>query len=505
VDNVNTGAALSGVPVHYVVVEEGVYNEAEHGVKMEAVKYTSTVTDEYSSWVGESRSYSNSYNTPVVLGQVMSTNDPDFSTFWSRGASRSEPPSSTTLYVGKQVAEDTDKTRADETVGYIVIEAGTGMIGDLAYSAGLGADTVKGVDDSPPYTYGISGLDSVTAAVVSQAGMDGVNGGWAVLYGANAVTAGSLQLAVDEDQINDSERRHTTEQIAYLVLGDPLPTGPDPYLEQGVVSDVTNSGWTTVNLGRSYDSMVVVASVNYDNSQPPMVARVQNAAGNSFDVRIQRVDGSTAAIPGIDVHYMVVEEGVYNVSQHGVKMEAITYTSTVTDENNSWAGEARGYVNAYTNPVVLGQVMTSNDADWSVFWARGSSSGNPPDSATLRVGKHVAEDTDVTRANETVGYIVIEAGSGAISGQDYTAALGADTIEGFTNSPPFSYALSGLSSASTAVVSTAGVDGGNGGWPVLYGSTPLSSSALNLAIDEDIIGDSERSHISEQVAYIVFE
>jgi len=505
VENVNTGAALSGIPVHYVVVEEGVYTEADDGVKMEAVKFTSTVTDDNNSWVGESRSYANSYTNPVVIGQVMSANDADFSIFWARGASRTAPPDSSTLYVGKHVAEDPDNTRADETIGYIVIEAGNGAIGDTGYAAGLGADTIKGVGDGPPYTYAISGMETADVAVVSQAAMDGNNGGWAVLYGPDPVSSGALKLAIDEDQLADSERNHTTEQVAYLVFGDLIPSSPDPYLEKGVVTDVSNTAWTTVPLAHTYNSMVVVAAVNYDNSQPPMVVRIQNADGNSFDVRVQRVDGSTDALTNVSVHFLAVEEGVYNTADHGVKMEAVKYISTVTDSDGSWAGEDRGYSNSYTNPVVLGQVMTSNDADWSVFWARGSSSTNPPDSSTLRTGKHVAEDPDTTRADETIGYIVIEAGSGSISGIAYTAALGADSVKGITNGPPFSYTLSDLNSASAAIISSAGMDGGNGGWPVLYGATPVTSSTLNLAIDEDQLNDSERSHITEQVAYIVFE
>jgi hypothetical protein len=49
------------------------------------------------------------------------------------------------------------------------------------------------------------------------------------------------------------------------------------------------------------------------------------------------------------------------------------------------------------------------------------------------------------------------------------------------------------------------MDGGNGGWALLYGANPVTASAINVAIDEDVVGDTERSHTGEQVAYIVFE
>ena len=101
-------------------------------------------------------------------------------------------------------------------------------------------------------------------------------------------------------------------------------------------------------------------------------------------------------------------------------------------------------------------------------------------------------------------YLVIEAGNGMIEGRNYVAALGPDTVNGI-NFAPFTYNLTGLASASTAIVSQAAMDGGNGGWAVLYGMNPVSENALHLAIDEDWYLDSERFHTTEQVNYMVFE
>ena len=248
--------------------------------------------------------------------------------------------------------------------------------------------------------------------------------------------------------------------------------------------------------------MVVVANPNYSSANLPAVVRIRNASGNSFEMRVENPSGTT--LSGYTVHYMVVEEGVYTVAQDGVKMEAVKYNSTVTAENNSWVAEPRTYSNSYTSPVVLGQVMTSNDL-WSVFWNQGSSRSAPPNGSNLSIGKNVGEDPNATRANETIGYIVIEAGNGTLDGVNYTAALGADTVRGTTNAPPYNYTLSGISSASVAIITQAAMDGGNGGWAYLYGSNPISATTLQLAIDEDQVNDSERNHTTEQVGYIVFE
>jgi VCBS repeat-containing protein len=277
-----------------------------------------------------------------------------------------------------------------------------------------------------------------------------------------------------------------------------------PNLAHGIVN--VASSWTTVTLPGSYTSMVVVASPNYDLSSAPAVVRIRNAAGNSFDVRVDAAGPNP--VGSMDVYYVVVEEGVYD--EPGFKMEAVRFTSAVTDENNSWAGESRSYQQAYAAPVVIGQVMSYNDPGWSVFWASGNSRTAAPSATALTVGKHVGEDSDVTRSNEEVGYIVIEAntsGTAEIEGLPYVANVGGDTIKGVGDAPAYSYSYAAMANSKTAIVSQAGMDGGNGGWAVLYGDNPITptGSTLNLAIEEDQSKDTERRHTTEQVAFFIID
>lgn len=279
-----------------------------------------------------------------------------------------------------------------------------------------------------------------------------------------------------------------------------------PPIELHVVPNVGNAGWTQVALARTYAEMVVACTPNYSGADPASVARVDNAAGASFEVRMETTNG--AGVAGVTVHCLVAEAGTYTVAADGLKMEAVTYTSTVTDRKGSWVAEARPYSQPYTNPVVVGQVMTDSapddDGNWSVFWASDGNKKDPPSSAGLRAGKHVAEDPDTARADETVGYFVFEAGSGSIGSLDYVAALGGDVVQGVDDAPPYSYAIAGLSTVAGAVVSQAAMDGGNGGWAFLYGANAVTTNALFLAVDEDQANDAERKHTSEQAGYVVF-
>lgn len=280
-----------------------------------------------------------------------------------------------------------------------------------------------------------------------------------------------------------------------------------PKLVRTTVSSVGSSSWTSVDLGQSYDSAVIIATPIYPNSSiAPVVTRIRNVSGSSFELKLDRADGLTDVV-NVDVSIVAVEEGVYTQATDGVTMEAVKYTSTVTSRKSNWTAEARTFQNSYITPVVVGQVMSTNDANWSTFWSIGSSRTNPVDANNLNVGKHVAEDTNTTRADETIGYIVIESGSGTINGVAYEAALGADLAEGVSETTTgWTYNLSGgLTSASAVALSQSGVDGDDGGWAVLYGVTPFTSTSITLAIDEDQIANSERNHVDEQACYIIFE
>ncbi len=272
-------------------------------------------------------------------------------------------------------------------------------------------------------------------------------------------------------------------------------------LHKGVISNVSDS-WQTVNLPYTYNSMVAVCTVSLQSaSSLPVVPRVRNAFGNSFEIKLQNPNGADLGA-SYTVHYLVMEEGQYTLANNGVQMEAVKFAPSTTDSKSSWVGEPRSYLNSYSNPVVLGQVMTANDDDWSVFWAMGDTRTDPPLSTAFSIGKHVGEDTPTIRADETLGYIVIESGSGTIGSYEYEAGLGSARIRGIENSPPYIYNVQ-LPETDTVVLSAAAMNGQNGGWPVLYGENALENSRINLAFDKYQNEISGRLHSNEQVAYFV--
>ena len=277
----------------------------------------------------------------------------------------------------------------------------------------------------------------------------------------------------------------------------------DLVMEYGVAS--VNDAWQTINLTNSFTSPVVVTTpVLTSVTELPVCVRVRNASATSFELKLQAAGSHATGTR--DVHYIVVEEGVYNQTDHGVKMEAVNANSTKTWYK--WSPttnlETRAFQNAYTNPVVVGQVMTNNDADFSIFWCSNNSASSITPSSFC-AGKQVCEDTDQTRLNETIGYIVIEEGTGVIDDIPYVAQ-NSDNLVGIDNNNAgvtYNLPTNNLLDSLVAVATIDGMLGSNGGWANLKNASPVSSSAITLTIDEDVIADTERVHIAEKVNYLV--
>lgn len=269
-------------------------------------------------------------------------------------------------------------------------------------------------------------------------------------------------------------------------------------MEWGLLTDM-NDSWRAVNLSYTYVDPIIVATPHYTTAGVPTVTRITNITSDNFTIRLQDTGGGTATTR--NVSYLVMETGNWTLPG-GNSVEAVKYTSTTTDNDADWTPDSKTYLASYTQPVIVGQVMSYNDTEWSVFWASDGTQTGDPTSAAIATAKHVGQDPSTTRTDEVIGYIVFEEGHGNLSGIEYDAALTTNSIRGITNSPPYNVAYnSGFSTTpQIAIASTAGMNGGNGGWPVTYGAR--TTAQIGMAYDEYDSG--ERSHTTEPSALVTF-
>ena len=210
-----------------------------------------------------------------------------------------------------------------------------------------------------------------------------VSGGTVVDDGSSLTyTPGALFVGEDWFTYTVADGNGGTATGTVYVTVESIVSGPK--LAFGDV--VSNGGWQTVTLPNSYDSMVVVATPNYEKTDVPAVVRIRNTGGNSFEYAVQRATNSSSPtyVSGVSVHYTGDGRGRYDNPEEGYRLEVATFTSTSTDRRSSWNGQSVSYQQSYSNPVVVGQVMSFNDSDWSVFWASGSSRTSIPSSSDLK-------------------------------------------------------------------------------------------------------------------------
>ena len=191
--------APTATDIHYIVIEEGAHT-LPGGFLMEAGIETVTGVNQDGDWGNGQMELINAFNPyikPVVMGQVMTNNDPLWQSFWSSNGSQTGPATPGNIYIGRHVGADPIITRAAEDVGYIIIEESIGTTNGVAWVTDLGADTISGADGTAPYSYNVFGpaisnpiIDStvngfdaffnsgVTAEIISQIGKGvTVNGG----------------------------------------------------------------------------------------------------------------------------------------------------------------------------------------------------------------------------------------------------------------------------------------------------------------------------------------
>lgn len=302
--------------------------------------------------------------------------------------------------------------------------------------------------------------------------------------------------------------------IGWLLLGQ-LAYGQilTPNLELKLVPNV-GAAWQTVALENSYSDAIVVCSYNLpSDSAPPAVTRIQGITPNSFQLRIQQFENSNV-VTASDVHCVIADEGAHDSG--GLKYEARKVLSDGTSGlavPGGWnAANTENVTTAitqtYSDPHVVGQVMSFNDVNASVFWNfdcdnRGNGAFFSGQADGICVGKHIGQ-INGTRAAEWLGYIVVEEGVGTVNDISFAANVGPDTGAGVGNNPPFVYNVTG--DFDVGIVTQAGEDGGEGGWTVLYGADPLPSGQILWATDEETVaGDTSRTHTTENIGFWVFD
>ncbi len=178
-----------------------------------------------------------------AFGQVVHVNDCE-----SRANNPFQGGFSDGVCIGRHISQlageaGAPNARAAEEIGYIIFRTGNGDFtntsGAFDFSGGVTSDSVRSVDDNPPYSYGTGA--TLDGAVATQQAEDGGNGSYVGLYGNSPFNGANIDLALDEGV--NSDRNHTTEFVAWFgfrKLAFPIDV-------QKAVDTPDTTGFPTVN------------------------------------------------------------------------------------------------------------------------------------------------------------------------------------------------------------------------------------------------------------------
>ena len=287
-------------------------------------------------------------------------------------------------------------------------------------------------------------------AILCHCGEDGGDGYIPVLYGSNPVSNGILNIACDEDDIGDSERNHTTEDMMYFAFDDKagniknsVGTIIGEYSSQADVDD----SWTTVNLVNTYTYPIIVGTHNLaSSSDPPETVRISGATSTSFKVRLDAAS-ATAESAG-DVYFMVMESGQHTLPGGDDCEAGVVPDSSHLAPTFGGGMHQLSLAGSYTNIAVFTQIYGWPENKFLQGWTSNNTQTGAPTPAACYVGRHNGADTDDVRANTDIHWIVIERGTGTTDGINWDAGITADNIAGVDDAPPYTHNLSGFSTTS---------------------------------------------------------
>jgi hypothetical protein len=360
--------------------------------------------------------------------------------------------------------------------------------GNLVNSAAIGSTVRAAIDD-------------LLVTRVVEAGTGEGNANDLTLHFGLGSYAGEVALEISwADGTVENIRVDANQRIEYVYGTDP-PVDP-PVEEETEVYDIGEVGKITnlthlpqtITLNRSYQNPVVFAQSASNNEPQSAVPRVTNVQSNQFTIYLAESPDGSGSHASETVTYVVLEAGRH-LLHNGSALEVglVDTSKTVGNQiSNSW--EPVSFSESFSEtPVVLTQVQTTSGSPYLKTRHLETS----PSSVILALEQEEAVTTP--SVEETVGYLALSQGPGTWNSMRYEAGVTLDAVTDAFYSHSFTDPFESAPSLLTSLSTYDSPDNAS----VRY--SDLTSSSVNLKIDEDESFDAEVAHTTEAVSYLAIE
>lgn len=315
-------------------------------------------------------------------------------------------------------------------------------------SVGLDADTLDGFDSS----------DFLRAGDLDDLDLGGGN-----IANVSVITPGGDAATVAWTRSTEAEwRRGLADGVDLGGFSGSIRLNGDGGQSRvvGEVGTLTLSdSWRRVNLGRSYDDPVVIASATTQNEQDGVMVRVRDVRGDSFEIRIDEWDCHRGGHGNESVSYIVMERGHWEI-EDGFEIEAGIVRTNQAGPADEF--ERSFFGPAFPEPPVLASILNSdNGGDAAGTWHHNITAD--------RFDISMLEDErDDTHTTENLGYMAVRPGTGVHNGSRWAAGRTGrevdenwhqiDFAESFPNQPAVLASLNTVYGGDSSQVRIAGID-----------------------------------------------
>ncbi len=274
-----------------------------------------------------------------------------------------------------------------------------------------------------------------------------------------------------------------TTRATYSITVEPQGIDPSLPFEAGEV--LVSSTWNHVDFIKQYNNPVVIAGPPSYNDDEPAVIRLRNVDSNGFDIRIQEWDYLDGVHGPETIHFIVMEQGNYTLND-GTKLEAGSFTASNQNFNAVQFGQS-----FQVNPVVFTSVATYNGSEAVAGRVRNIGKTGFEYALNEQESKR-----KTNHAEETIGYIASEPTVGSISNVKFAMGRTADTVT-------HNWYRIDLQTSIDAPFFFAAMQSTDGGDTASLRYRELTSTDVEVFVEEETSKDNEIKHTTETVGYMV--
>lgn len=281
--------------------------------------------------------------------------------------------------------------------------------------------------------------------------------------------------------------------LAVTFVAGTAMAAPANFESGTLTTPIQNTGdqWNSVTFTRTFAvaPVVVMGPATQTNSEQ-CVMRVRNVSTTGFQYQIDEWDSKNGYHPAETVHFFALTPGTHVFGSQRWQVGRVSAVNR-TDTTISLTGFTAA-------PVVLGQVETTiNSAGVAGKGVKALKTRISSVGITSFKVKLETEELDTgTISNEGIGYIAISTGTGYLDGKVLSAVRSTGAVTS-------SFSTITFPATRTNPVLIAQTQSANEVDPCELKMTALSSTSVQLRIQEENSAAAETTHIAEDLGYIV--